>query len=154
MWAPVSCMRLRRRPAASLPLSLRTHGHSATRYGGGRGRRDEGMKRRRTVDRRPSAPQSSHARLHCACEVFYPMSIALLSHKCFHHSSSQSRPPSTQSAACSRKSSEHFASIARASPAGSAKLDIIRGHQSALPPRAGEATARLEKRGQSMSTSA
>ena len=114
----------------------------------------EGMKHRRAVHRRPSAPQSLHARLHCACEVFYGILIALSSREWFHPSSSQSRPPSTQSAACSRKSLEHFASNVRASSAGPAKLDIIRGHQSVPHTRAGEAAARLEKCGQSMSTSA
>ena len=52
-----------------------------------------------------------------------------------------------------QESSEHFASNVRVSSAGPAKLDIIRGCQYAPPLRAEEAAARLEKCGQSMSTS-
>ena len=69
-------------------------------------------------------------------------------------SSSQSRCSSTQLAACSRKSTDHFGSNARTSSAHPAKQAIIRGHQSAPPLCAGEAAARLEKRGQSMSFTA
>ena len=47
----------------------------------------------------------------------------------FHPWSHRARTPSTQLAAWSRKSSEHFASHARASSARAAELDIVRGHR-------------------------
>ena len=111
-------------------------------------------KRCRTVHRHPSASQKGHARLHGACPFFYPVSIALLSREHFIPSSSQDWTPSTQLAAWSRKSSEHFASHASTSSAGAAKLDIIRGHRVAPHLCAEEAAARLEEHGQSMRANA
>ena len=59
-----------------------------------------------------------------------------------------------QLAAWNMKSSEHFASHARMSSARAAELHMVRGHR--VPPylRAGEAAARLEKHGESMSFTA
>ena len=89
------------------------------------------------------------AHLKTACQKLFPLtrSVFLRPHRAGHHLRSWRRVHS-------RKSSEHFASNVRASSAGPAKLDIIRGHQSVPHTRAGEAAARLEKCGQSMSTSA
>ena len=71
-------------------------------------------------------------------------------------SSSQSRCSSTQLAACSRKSTDHFGSNARTSSGHPAKQSIVREHRSAPHLCAGEreAAVRLEKRGQSMSITA